>query len=169
MSSTIPPTFLIKKRDWEKKTFKGGEGLIICSGEALVWGTGDIQGYPWQCEPEKPRNENHTYKTQDRRFSWWNSLQAPKRMPCAAGPGIPLKNRHYTKKANYTKVIQQEFTDIKVRDWQNEVFVLTDDGGKITNNSKESDLEFQIVTTCWARVGGAMVGQGSRWGFRGAG
>ena len=27
----------------EKKiTFKGGEGLIICSGEALVWGTGDM-------------------------------------------------------------------------------------------------------------------------------
>ena len=64
---------------------------------------GHAQGYPWQCEPEKPRHENHPCKTQDRRFSWWNSLQAPKWMPCTAGPGIPLKSRHYTKKANYTK------------------------------------------------------------------
>ena len=42
MPSPAPATFLIKKETGEKIFFKGQEGLILCSGEALVWGTGDM-------------------------------------------------------------------------------------------------------------------------------
>ena len=53
---------------------------------------GHAQGYPWQCEPEKPRTENNPSKIQERKFSWWNILQSLKWMPYASGPGIPLKS-----------------------------------------------------------------------------
>lgn len=42
MPSPAPATFLIKKETGGKNFFKGQEGLILCSGEALVWGTGDM-------------------------------------------------------------------------------------------------------------------------------
>ena len=51
--------------------------------------------------------------------------------------------------------------DLKVRDWQNEVFVVTDDGGKITNKSKETIyMEFQIVTTYGQGLGEPWSGKG---------